>query len=292
MIKQIFFIIIPLMMLGCTRQPANINANAINVSILPQKFFIEQMVGDRYQVNVVLQDGANHESYEPSPRQMQALEQAGLYLMLCESGFDRVWADHLKQRNPALKIVDLSKGIGLIEGSCEHDSDEHEDNHSIDPHIWVSPSTVGTMVTNIKDALITQFPADSAIIAKGYDSLKIKIDSVDFHYQASLKPFAGKTFMVYHPATSYLARDYNLREMALETDGKEPSVASLKEMIIEARQQQVNLIFMQQEFDRRHAAIVAEETGATIVSFNPMAYDWFLFSNDLLHQLTTHLSRP
>ena len=63
-------------------------------------------------------------------------------------------------------------------------------------------------------------------------------------------------------------------------------------MIIEARQQQVNLIFMQQEFDRRHAAIVAEETGATIVSFNPMTNDWFLFSNDLLHQLTTHLSRP
>lgn len=292
MIKRIFSIIIPMMILGCTRQPTSINANVINVSILPQKFFIEQMVGDRYQVNVVLQDGANHESYEPSPHQMQALEQAGLYLMLCESGFDRVWVNHLKQRNPTLKIVDLSKGIGLIEGSCEHESDEHEHIHSVDPHIWVSPSTVVTMARNIKDALIAQFPADSAIIVKGYDSLKTKIDSVDSHYHASLKPFAGKTFMVYHPATSYLARDYNLKEMALETDGKEPSVAALKEMIIEARQQQVNLIFMQQEFDRRHAAIVAQETGATIVSFNPMTYDWFLFSNDLLHQLTTHLSRP
>ena len=296
MIRYLFVALVLILASGCVKKQEKGTKDSITVSILPQKYFIEQMVGNRYVVNVVLKDGANHESYEPTMHQVQELEKSGLYLMLHGNAFDKVWADRLKERNPQMQVVDLSKDIDLIaSGECsghDGDSDAHEAHSSgTDPHIWVSPSTAKVMIANIRDALNEFFPADSLLISEGYNKLKTRLDSMDLHYKRSLAPFAGKTFMVYHPATSYLARDYGLKELAIETEGKEPSVASLKDLIEEGRSSQVNLILMQQEFDNRQVAIAAQETGATVVLFNPMAYDWFEESEKLLNAFTTHLVR-
>ena len=294
MINKLLIAIIPLVLGGCVPKKTTEVASIINVSIVPQKFFIEQMVGDRYQVNVVLEKGANHETYEPSPRQMMLLEEAPLYLMLCHNGFDQPWVDKLMARHPDLKVVDLSAGIQLLAGdACDHgDNHHHDHHHAVDPHIWIAPSTAKRLVENLKDALLQNFPHDSVLIVDGYQRLRSKMDSVDARYARELKPHAGKSFMVYHPATSYLARDYALNEISIESNGKEPSVARLKELIEQARAQDVNMILMQKEFDERHVQVLAQETGASVVAFDPMSENWFVFADSLLRQFTENLSHP
>ena len=62
-----------------------------------------------------------------------------------------------KIQNPA-KIVDLSRGIQLIEGTCAHgkskgrsdkgmDRPEHDHghDHGVDPHVWTSPKALKIM---------------------------------------------------------------------------------------------------------------------------------------------------
>ena len=80
--------------------------------------------------------------------------------------------------------------------------------------------------------------------------------------------------MIYHPALSYFARDYGLQQISIEEGGKEPSPAHLKDLVDLCRQEDVRIIFIQPEFDRRNAEIIAKQTGTRVISINPLSYDW------------------
>jgi zinc transport system substrate-binding protein len=80
--------------------------------------------------------------------------------------------------------------------------------------------------------------------------------------------------MIYHPALSYFARDYGLHQISIEEGGKEPSPAHLKEIIEVCKTEKVRIVFIQPEFDRRNAEVMAKETGTRIVPINPLSYNW------------------
>lgn len=83
-----------------------------------------------------------------------------------------------------------------------------------------------------------------------------------------------KAFLIYHPTLTYFAQDYGLTQIAIETDGKEPSPAQLVRLIRLCKEKQVRTIFVQQEFDRRNAELIAQETGTHLVDINPLSYEW------------------
>ena len=80
--------------------------------------------------------------------------------------------------------------------------------------------------------------------------------------------------MIYHPALSYFARDYGLHQISIEEGGKEPSPAHLKELIDLCKAEDVRVIFVQPEFDKRNAETIAQQTGTKVVPINPLSYDW------------------
>ena len=85
---------------------------------------------------------------------------------------------------------------------------------------------------------------------------------------------ADSTFLIYHPALSYFARDYGLKQVSIEEGGKEPSPAQLKVLIETCRKEKAHVILVQQEFDQRNARLIADELGMNVVSINPLSYDW------------------
>ena len=87
-------------------------------------------------------------------------------------------------------------------------------------------------------------------------------------------PNADRAFMIYHPALSYFARDYNLHQIPIEAGGKEPSPTHLKNLINSCKKEKVRVIFVQPEFDRRNADLIAQQTGTRVVAINPLSYDW------------------
>jgi zinc transport system substrate-binding protein len=84
-----------------------------------------------------------------------------------------------------------------------------------------------------------------------------------------------KSFIIYHPALTYLARDYGLTQVAVEKDGKEPSAKHLAQIINQARAEGVKHIFYQSEFPASSVAIICKDTGATAVEINPLSEDIF-----------------
>lgn len=82
-------------------------------------------------------------------------------------------------------------------------------------------------------------------------------------------------FVIYHPALSYLARDYSLEQIAIEREGKEPSAKYLAEIIDKARNNGVKHIFYQSEFPASSVEVVCRDVGANAVEINPLEVDVF-----------------
>jgi zinc transport system substrate-binding protein len=249
----------------------------ISVSILPQKYFVERLAGDRVAINVMIPPGASPATYEPTVSQLSELDQSILYLRMGHVGFELAWMEKIRSVNPAMKIVDLSKEVDLIHEDEEQDHD-HMHGHvhgGIDPHIWMSAQNVKIFSRNILDELLLLFPEESEVLKARYRQWENELDSLQLILAATLDGLEERSFMIFHPALSYYARDFDLEQYPIEIGGKEPSPAHMKRMADLGKEKNIKTIFIQQQFETRNAEVLAGEIGAEIVQINPLEQDWF-----------------
>lgn len=242
----------------------------LTVTIEPQRYFLEQIVGDTYKINTLVPPGTSPETYEPAPSVMMEMAKSKIYFKVGDLGFERAWSRRLAENNPNVKIVDCSKGIALIEG-------HHHDDHvyeAMDPHVWSSPRAVRIFTKNIVDAMISADPENEEMFRYNYDSFTAKIDSIDSLISSALENVQERSFIIFHPALSYFANDYNLHQHSIEFEGKNPSPVQIKNLVDIAKEEGVNTIFVQKGFDKKNAKVIASEIGAEIFEINPLSYNW------------------
>lgn len=245
----------------------------VSVTIEPQRYFAEKIAGDKFTIHCVVPAGQSPETYDPTPQQMVQVSQSKGYLKVGSLGFELAWMDNIQKNNSALQVFDLSKGIDPIESVEEH---EHHGHHhgGVDPHTWSSISGAKVIAKNTLDAFVLLDPAHADYYRSNYDQLLVEIEQTKDSVSALLKPLAGKAFIIYHPALTYLAKEYGLTQLCIEMDGKEPSPAQLKELVEMAREHDAKVVFVQMEFDRKNAELIAKETGCRLVPINPLVYHW------------------
>ena len=64
-----------------------------------------------------------------------------------------------------------------------------------------------------------------------------------------------------------------MEQLVIEEDGKSPSPAHLQQLIRTCREKNAHTVFLQKEFDRRNAEVIARETQTQIVEINPLDYE-------------------
>jgi zinc transport system substrate-binding protein len=124
------------------------------------------------------------------------------------------------------------------------------------------------------DALVKIDPEHETFYTERLLHLSAYLREIDEEVTRILSRSSQKSFIIYHPALTYFARDYGLTQHCIEIDGKEPSPDQIKHLIEEAKENQIQTVFIQQEFDQRNAEIIAEETGCKLVVINPLSYNW------------------
>ena len=67
--------------------------------------------------------------------------------------------------------------------------------------------------------------------------------------------------MIYHPALSYFARDYGLHQILSKKEEKNPLLLIEGINRSMSGQKNVQVIFVQPEFDKRNAETIAQQTG-------------------------------
>ncbi len=260
----------------------------ISTSILPLKYFIDRLTEEMIDVNVMVPPGASHGSYSPTPLQFKKLSDSGLYVRIGYLGYEQAWIGRLRELNPSMEVLALSDHIELIQGG-EIDHGDHKHEGGIDPHIWMSPEIMLQLLPMIRDALIEVYPDLQRIIEKNYPALTEDIAAVHQEFVNLSDKLAQKSFMIYHPALTYLARDYGFNQVSIEHEGKEPSPAMLSRIIRDAREFSIPVIFIQEEYDMRSAELIGKETGARLVQINPLAYNWIESMQSIQQSLLENL---
>ncbi|MCL2651429.1 MAG: zinc ABC transporter substrate-binding protein [Candidatus Azobacteroides sp.] len=260
---------------SCT--PTKSDKKIITVTIEPQRYFVEQLVDSLFEVSTMVPPNISPETYDPSPVQMAKLADSDAYFRIGQIGFELAWMDKIESNNPNLKIFDNSKNILFISSSKDENNEHSNENHRhslLDPHIWNSPKQAVILTQNICNALVTLDKKNAEIYRKNLNKLHSKIAETDSIVTALLNKSKSKSFIIYHPALTYLARDYGLTQHCIEMDGKEPTPDQLKQLIKLAREENIKTIFIQQEFDQKNAEIIAKETNSNLVVINPLSYNW------------------
>lgn len=268
-ILSILFIVL----LACQTTKKADQKDVITVSILPQKYFIERIAGDLVEVNVLIPPGASPAAYSLVPSQLKDIVYSKAWFRMDHLGFELSWTDKIINANREMKIFVLSEGIDLISGEKEEHGD-HEHIGGVDPHFWMSPHEVSVIAENTLKALTNLYPDQEKMFLENFEKLKTDIAEVDKHVTEVLADVKNRSFLVFHPALTYFARQYGLEQIALENMGKEPSPKHVKEVVQFAIEKNIRFIFIQKEFDRENAQIIAEEIGGQVIQINPLNYDW------------------
>lgn len=241
-------------------------AGTVTVTISPYKYFVDQIAKGKVNVNVMVSNGNNPETYEPYAQQMMELSKSALYLKVGSIGFEQTWMKKLQDNAPDMKVIDTSVGIKPAKTP----------GGNIDPHVWMSCSNARIIASNILKALCELEPKNKAFFEKNYQSLLSIIDKRDSTIKESFKkdPDLVRKFVIYHPILTYFARDYQLEQLAIEEEGREPSASQLKSLIERARKEKIKFCLIQAEFANRNTTTFINESHTKPMDINPLQGDW------------------
>lgn len=288
----LFLIAIGFMLLGCNpRKIKEQNSQVtISVSILPQKYLIDRLTDSSLDVNVMVPPGTSPEMYEPSPVQMKEVYTSAVYFAVGPLEFESTILPKIKELNPNILFVDLSKGINLIEGHNHREIMDEDEHHTCyDPHIWTSTLEFRQMAIGTCIELCELFPEKKQTFEKNLAAIENDISKLDSLVKGIVDGAETKKFLIYHPALSYFARQYGLTQIAIEMDGKNPSAHQLAEMVRLAKSENLSAVFIQTQFDSRNAEILANELGGQVLTIDPLGYDWLGNMYDLTNKLSKAL---
>ena len=238
----------------------------VTVTISPYKYFVDQIAKGKVNVNVMVSNGNNPETYEPYAQQMMELSKSALYLKVGSIGFEQTWMKKLQDNAPDMKVIDTSVGIKPAKTP----------GGNIDPHVWMSCSNARIIASNILKALCELEPKNKAFFEKNYQSLLSIIDKRDSIIKEGFNknPDLVRKCVIYHPILTYFARDYQLEQLAIEEEGREPSAAQLKSLIERARKEKIKYCLIQAEFANRNTTTFINESHTKPMDINPLQGDW------------------
>ena len=254
--------------ISCQRQSSTSEKVGVAVTILPLVEFVKAVGGEKIDAFTMVPPGANPHAYEPVPSQIRKLAEAKMYVKVGAGlGFELAWMDKLAAVNRGMLVVDSSKGIELI-------ASKDPDEPGADSHIWVSPLNAKTIVRNIYQGLVQIDSKNEAYYSRNRDDYINKLDELDKDIKGRLKNVQNRQFIVFHPAWGYFARNYQLEQIPIEVQGKEPSAQDIARLVAHAKAQQIKVIFASPQFNPNSAEVIAREIGGKVVFIDQLAGDY------------------
>jgi zinc transport system substrate-binding protein len=188
---------------------------------------------------------------------------------------------------PKAPIVAGPRAFGQ-DAEGHHGAGHNHHHHETDPHTWLDPAQASALADTISGYLQALAPEGSADIRQRHDVLIARLAEVDAQVADLLAPFAGRRFIVFHPAFGHFAAAYGLVQVPVESGGHEPGPRHLATVIEEARDAGAASVVVQPQFSRKAAETVAAAIGAEIVVLDPLAAD---YPANLLAMATTLADR-
>lgn len=270
---------------GASGSPGPAAPVTVAVTVAPLAWLVDEIGGERVETTVMIPAGTSPHAYEPSPREIAALDRARVFVAVGHPhlAFERRHVEPALAARPEIEVVRLSTAGGSpgavggavpTTGGGEPIAGGDGEHGDEDPHLWLSPDRMRAAADELAAALARVDPAGAAGYGDRLAALERRIDEVDREIAALLADLPRRRFLVYHPAWGAFAEHYGLEQVAIERHGKEPGARALASRVDEALGEHVGTVFVQRGFAERPARVVADELGARAVELDPLARDW------------------
>ncbi|MFW6169417.1 MAG: metal ABC transporter solute-binding protein, Zn/Mn family [Planctomycetota bacterium] len=247
------------------------------VSIRPQAWLVQQIGGKHVAVQTLVQPGESPVTYQPTDAEISRVMAADVYFRIGVP-FERAPWSQAIQSAKTLQVVNTREGVPLRRMGEEHSGHEHEHDHQHDhaghdPHIWLSPPLLKIQAQTIGSHLQKLDPAHADVYQRNLESLKTRLDEADTAIRGKLAPFSGRAFLIFHPAWGYFADEYGLRQVAIEKEGKEPTDREMTALQTLAREEEINVVFVQPQISGKSAEAIADGIDGRVEILDPLAED-------------------
>ena len=267
----VFSLFFLLMLCACSNKTASVPAAdepadrlTVAVTIVPEETFVKAVSGDLANVVTMVPPGYSPENFEPAAMQLEQFSDALLYFSI---GVPVEEASILPNAG-AMRVISLADEVAAVY------PDRTFSGGARDPHIWLSPKRVVVMIDVIARELSAVDPANRNTYEANAAAYIAELGTADQKMNLLLSGVQNRKFVTYHPAFGYFADDYGLEMFALEEDGKESTPKHLQEMIDLAKEENIKVIFYQQEIDSRQSEAYAEEIGGKTICLSPLAANY------------------
>jgi zinc transport system substrate-binding protein len=235
----------------------------ITVTILPMKPMVEAIGGEHVAVSALVPQGTHPRTFEPTPKQMAALNSSALYINM-GIPHEQNWLPQVKAARPDMPILNFIDNVEIR---------QKDGKEVIDPHIWLGPQQLRAMAGSLRDTLTELAPQHGDDFVANTAAWIAKLDAADADAKVRLAPHVGKAILVFHPAFGYLTDAYGIRQLAIENQGMEPGPRRIASSIEAARANKIKTIFVQSSYSLDEAKTIAAEIDGELVTLNPLAPD-------------------
>lgn len=245
----------------------------------PMYEFTKEVLGDEGAVELLIPAGTEPHDYEPSAQDLAKISDADVFVYNSEN-FE-TWVenieDSLSDKNLVIEAADeielLSFATTDSEVTAEEAEDDHDHDHEgQDPHVWTDPVMAQKEVAEIAKELSERYPEKKATFEKNAAAYTEKLAALDQSYQKAFANAKNKTFLVQHAAFGYLAHQYGLTQKSIAgvSPDQEPTPGRLAELKQFAEEQQVDVIYFEENANSKVAETLATETGIKLMVLNPL----------------------
>ncbi len=247
-------------------------------SVAPVSFLAQKIGGENVELHTLI--SADAHNYEPKPSDMKIIAKADVFLAIGVE-FERVWLEKFKANAKNLLITKLDENITKIKQEHSHD---HENDHEneLDTHIWLDPLNAKIIAQNIANTLIKINAQNQKTYEQNLNALLNELDELDNYAKTELTGLKKRAFIVYHPAWGYFAKRYDLEQISIEKNAKEPKINELASIIKDAKKHGVSVIFTNPGYLGHSPQVIASQIGAKIIQIDPLSNDYF---NALKHAI-------
>lgn len=243
-------------------------------TIQPLASILSEITGNRAEVVCLLKPGTSPHTYDATPSDAGMIENAkGLFHV---HPMTDGWV--AKFENPHVFEVfdfvpdELRRVFEDMDPDHGLDKDAHGDGENYDPHFWMSPKVVKSVVPKLIEALSEVDPDGASVYKLNGEKLIQKLDELDNEISEMLKPYAGEALLLFHPSFLYYMNDYGLEFAGViePFPGKEPTPKYLMELVGHIEEHNVKAIVTEPQLPMAPAETLAAETGLPTVVLDPL----------------------
>jgi zinc transport system substrate-binding protein len=245
-------------LLGACGGAAQADGPRVVASFYPYAFVAEQVGGSHIEVDNLTSPGVEPHDVELKPQQVGAVQSADL--VIYQRGFQNAVDDAVDQADlPGDDVLDVATIL-------------RRDEALGDPHVWLDPSMMVTVVRAVEKRLSTADPDRASVFAAKAQHLERELTQLDSDFTGGLKTCRTRTIVTSHAAFHHLAERYRLTQVPIAgiDPTNEPTPSQLADISSLVKREGITTIFTEELVSPAIAETVAQETGARTATLDPI----------------------